>query len=386
MCRCILHVTSKDIPGFPILGFGIFVHLQTSISGANFVRYQYCKMKKDLYEEINNDLRQFNERITNITITDEYRNNTQTISFLGCGNYYRLFTYVYEKFGGCTDQFELRRVGDNKIYPRCLDHMLETRAFKNRMDARNDDHFILPRLDGRPKHYNMSDNIQEGSLQITDKATQTEGGFPACDVVQLLVRYRRYNCDVYMRLNNRIIDFTSSVLQHLRISIPPGDVEWALKGKTFNGNDPSTIAFYIRQLTGTEDATDVYGSDEEEDIIYENIYENAGCEPPSRNYSARYNGVLTVARPGIQYQPVQSPRPPPPRAPLPPRTVAVTETVEYESDDGDDIYDYAFEGHPSGQFSARSIGLQTVARPGILYPPVQPPVPPPPPPPPSAKT
>ena len=275
----------------------------------------------------------FSERkIEVLTITDEITNTSLEIrvnfSSPFPDRYNTLIREVYEKFGLHGDTFQLRNVRENTLYPRCLEYMTDLQ-YKPlaEMGIYGGDKLVIVRI----LQVNSPSGVcQESPMNVADKMNQTEPDnstdlirvhmFPServwnkkkafdihfgLTVPNETEWYKANEFDIYVRQYYRIIDLSDEFRRVYRNQQRPSNTiwKWKYKGETFSAEDTTTLT-----TVGISDGSEIQF---EYDLSIP-----LNCAGDSENlFSSRTIGVQTVAKPAVQYPPVQPPPPvhnPPP--------------------------------------------------------------------------
>ena len=116
-------------------------------------------------------------------------------------SYFNLPAYVSQHFGLYMNKFELRRVRGNKMYPKCVDHIMSKNYIAmTDMDVKDNDHFFIIHLKSTeqpkqlPAHTElMVSSCAHGTIgKAVDKKEQTEDESAVCDVIKLNVHIFLY--------------------------------------------------------------------------------------------------------------------------------------------------------------------------------------------------
>ena len=263
-------------------------------------------------------LTQLTDNMKRITLTDKITNTSLEVRVFRDFSYEQfpdmygvLIHEVENKIGLQGDTFRLKNVRDNTLYPRCLDHMFELRRKPlTEMGIKGDDHLEIVRI---WQANSPSGLCQNPMVTVADKINQTEKD-DSNDLIRIRAvpsehgEYKRYNrkeYDVYVRKYYRIIDLSD---EFRRVSRNEGkaaySILWQYKGNTYEGNDTTALT-----IVGISDGSAI----EYSFSVKYSISRSAG--DPGKPYSSRSIGVQTVAKPAVQYPPVQPPPPvnnPPP--------------------------------------------------------------------------
>ena len=270
-----------------------------------------------------NQIEEIWHRLPKITIIDELSSTSRDMKSHGMFPYVSLLEFVSREFGLYGDGFQLTRLRDHRLYPRCLDYMYKfLNETMEEMDIVTNDVFIIQHF-GRKEQEKSEDQskcLSEHSKEIilyvnskvhmTDNATQTDDGMTAGDLIYVRADFYGTFYDLYVRSDDRIVDLSLEFLRHNDDGYCfPVQVKWEIQGTLLLGDDTTTLA-----MKGIVDGSLIQ--------CLRTFIIGAGIEEARRiKFTSTSIGVQTVAKPGNFYFQVQPPPPPPPPPPPSPPPV-----------------------------------------------------------------
>ena len=224
-----------------------------------------------------------------------------------------IWTNVCEKFGLCGDEFQLRRVSDNKIIPKCIHHFFQPRLhLRLNINIRTKDEFIIQRMTKikKPKSYDKC--LQTEPVIEVDKNTGSkrirvrieggikftvDGGFDHSDCGV------RREAEHYIRLQDSLLDLAvaTTAPSGLNAYANSYNVKFIMPdGKSYLASSSLTC-----EEIGLNDWS----------RVRTDVWLLGGARDRIPSFISKSISAQTMAKPGVVYMPLQPPpqvQPPPP--------------------------------------------------------------------------